>query len=137
APRLQAAYADGILDGHLILSDDGTLDGALLGRDLQMQRISRWLQQARPGLLDQAQLDGSGFVKATLQGTIDAPQVALDTQLYNGHLQWNDSGAISNLPVDMMRWQTQLALGTDKSTFTIPLQDFTLWSGGTRLHATG
>src|SRR5690606_27443925 len=67
APRLQAAYADGTINGHLTLSDDGTLDGALLGRNLQMQRISRWLQQARPGLLAQAQLDGLEFDKSTLQ----------------------------------------------------------------------
>jgi hypothetical protein len=140
-PRIDALYAGGDINGHLVLSDfdqpSPQVEGAFLARDLQMIHISDWLQQTWPDKLPQANFSGTGFVKAALSGALDAVNLNLEGQLYKGSLAWTDGAQTQQLPLDGVRLKTHLSLAAGKSTFTIPLEECILWSGGTRLAAQG
>jgi hypothetical protein len=140
-PRISALYADGNLDGHLTLSDfdqsSPHVEGEFLARNLQLAKLSQWLQKSKPQLLPQANIDGTGFAKAALSGNLDKLKMNLEAQAYKSTFTWNDDGAPKQLPLDKVNFKTQLLLTGVESTFTIPLQDLTLWSGGARLAAQG
>ena len=140
-PRISALYAEGDVDGHVTFSDFGQrsprVEGEFLARNVQLANLSSWLKTSLPQLLPEADLNGTGFAKATLDGNLDKLNLDLEAQAYKSTFIWNDGSESKKLALDKVNFKTHVALTGGESTFAIPLQELTLWSDGARLAAQG